>query len=109
MKGQGNAGLLYYLIVLQVVFFLLFTSFAFSMSGINCPNLSDQPQPSSGWSFNGSGNLTAPNVTQTNYLAWINILTGSCSGLPYWVWFIVFLPAILVIIIVILPNWLAGG
>ena len=102
MKGEGSGTTLYYLLVFQVVMFLLFGAFSTSMAEINCPSLSTSP---TGNPFNESNQ----NVTQANYFSWLTVLTGSCSGLPYWVWFIVFLPSILAIILIVLPNWLSGA
>lgn len=100
MKGESGATL-YYLLVFQAVMLIFFAGFATMRAEINCPDLST----ASGSTLN----TTDPNVTQTNYLSWLNVMTGSCSGLPWWIWIVVFLPSILTIILIVLPNWLSGA
>lgn len=100
MKGESG-GTLYYLLVLQVVMVSLFSAFSYSMSEINCPDL--------GGTTTSGFNEGNQSVTQSNWLGWITILTGSCSGIPSWTWLLVFLPAIVAIVAIILPNWISGA
>ena len=100
MKGQIQG--FYYLVVLQVILIGMFTLYSYEVSTVNCPDIFGVQQ-------SRTFNQTNQNVTQANYFGWVTVLTGSCSGIPMWVWLVMFLPAILSIIIYVLPNWIAGG
>lgn len=97
---KGTLKTFYTLIVFQIVLVLLFGSFAFTMAEINCPSYSQ---------LSGLYNEST-NVTQNNIWYYIGVITNSqCTGIPLWVWLLVFLPTMVSIIVYVLPNWIAGG
>jgi len=97
MMGQGSLHTFYYLITLQVVLVTLLGMYTAYMADLHCP----RPEV-----YGLNENIT---VTQSNIWFYINSLLSGCTGIPWWIYVIIFLPIIIAVLVYVIPNWIIGG
>ncbi len=100
MKGESNLRTLFELMIFQVVLIVAIGSYGSYNTQINCNPLSN------------GGNFTineSIETTQTGVWDFLAIFNPECSGMPFEAWFILFIIPLIVMIVYILPSWLAGG
>jgi len=100
MKGAGNLQTFYYLVTLQIILIILIGMYSSYLVGVNCPSFE---------TFKMQYNVSSQADALSSIWYTINIITSGCTGIPWWIYIIIFLPILIAILIYILPNWLAGG
>lgn len=103
MKGDSGYTLLL-ILVFSATFLVILSSYSIWGAQIRCPELVQNQLYLN--DFNQTNNETLKNDVWTGFGL---IFNEYCSGIPFWVWFIILLPMIITAIVIILPNWLAGG
>lgn len=87
------------LITFQFVLLLLLVAYSVDMVSLNCPLQSEVQGGFEVIPYNQTNPLTSLN---TIWLTFSLIFTG-CSGIPWWIYIIVFIPSIIAIIVYVVP------
>jgi hypothetical protein len=82
----------------------MFTAFASYNADINCPVNLEQAV-NSNQTFNNSDGFYEESIdfSQDTLFSFLRIFTEGCSGIPAWIWLVIYLPTILMIIVYVTP------
>jgi hypothetical protein len=102
MKGTLNT--FYYLIASQIILLLLVVMYAGYMVQLNCPQYDALQEQWSSVPYNETSAITALQNTWTV----LSLLFSGCSGIPWWIYMVIFVPALIAIVVYVVP-FVGGG
>jgi hypothetical protein len=89
----------YYLVTSQIILLILVSSYAVYMTQLNCPQyqaLQDQFE-------NIPFNETSPLTALSNTWSLLSLMFTGCSGIPWWIYIIIFAPALIAMVVYVTP------
>lgn len=89
----------YYLITSQILLLLLVSSYAVYMTELNCPEYASLQQQFEEIPYNETTPLTALN----NTWALLSLMFSGCTGIPWWIYIVIFAPALIAIVVYVVP------
>lgn len=87
------------LVVSQILLLILFSAYAVYMVDLNCPTLPEVQSSFESIPYNQSNILT----TSGNVWATLGFLFSGCSGIPWYIYIVIFVPAIIAIVVYVVP------
>lgn len=96
---KGNLNTFFFLITSQIILLLLVSTYSAYMITLNCPSYDKLQDDLANIPVNETNAWTALTTTWTV----LTILFSGCAGIPWWVFIITFLPALIAIIVYIVP------
>lgn len=97
MKGSLNT--FYFLITSQVILLLLVVSYAGYMVGLNCPQYDTIRAQMEAVPYNETNAWTA----LTNTWTMLSLIFSGCGGIPWWIYMVIFIPALIAIVVYVVP------
>ncbi len=95
----GSLNTFYYLVTSQVILLLLIVSYASYMVELNCPQYDTIREQMEQTPYNETSPLTAI----SNVWSILSLIFSGCSGIPWWIYLIVFLPSLIAIVVYVVP------
>lgn len=96
---MGNLQTFYFIITSQVILILLTTAYAGYMVELNCPSLAEFQAQAGEPGYNE----TDPSNALTNVWLFLSLIFSGCAGIPWWIYIIIFVPALIAVIVYVVP------
>lgn len=96
---MSNVQAFYYLLTSQIILLLLISMYAVYMVDLNCPSLEQIARDAGDAGYNE----TDPVNAITNVWLFLGLIVSGCAGIPWWIYIVIFIPAIIAMIVYIVP------
>ena len=96
---KGNLNTFYFLITSQIILLLFVVSYAGYMVELNCPAYEVLQNQFDEIPINETDAWTALG----NTWAMLSLIFSGCGGIPWWIYIIIFIPALIAIVVYIVP------
>jgi len=96
---KGNLSTFYFLVTSQIILLLFLIGYASYLVELDCPAYTTIQNQFDDIPVNETNAWTA----LTNGWAIMTILFTGCGSIPWWIWTVVFVPALLAIIVYVVP------
>jgi len=89
----------YFLMVSQIILLIMVSMYAVYMVELKCPSVTEFEQIVDDNPYDE----TSPVTALTNIWLMLGAIFSGCSGIPWWIYIIVFVPAIIAIVVYVVP------
>ena len=96
---MSNLQTFYFLITSQIILLILISFYALYMVQLNCPAVQEFQDVVNDNPYNE----TSPVTAITNIWVMLGAIFSGCSGIPWWIYIIVFVPAFIAIVVYVVP------
>ena len=96
---MSNLQTFYFLITSQIILLILISFYAAYMVTLNCPAVQEFQSVVDDNPYNATDPANALN----NIWIMLGAIFSGCSGIPWWIYIIVFVPAIVAIVVYVVP------
>lgn len=96
---MSNLQTFYFLVVSQIILLILVSMFTVYFVGLNCPSVAQFQQVVDENPYNE----TSPATALTNIWVLLGAVFSGCTGIPWWIYIIIFVPAIIAIVVYVVP------
>lgn len=96
---MSNLQTFYFLVTSQIILLILVSMYAVYSVQLNCPSVTEFQQVVEDNPYN----QTNPATALTNIWIMLGAIFSGCSGIPWWIYIIIFVPAIIAIVIYVVP------
>lgn len=96
---MSNLQAFYYLLTSQIILLILVSLYAIYMVGLNCPAVLEFQETVDDNPYN----QTDPGAAIANIWVMLGAIFSGCSGIPWWIYIIIFVPSIVAIVVYVVP------
>lgn len=96
---KGNLNTFYFLITSQIILLLFVTGYAGYLTELSCPAYDQLQDQFDSVPYNQTSPLTA----LSNTWSVLALLFTGCGAIPWWVYIVVFVPALIAIVVYVVP------
>lgn len=96
---MSNLKTFYYLLTSQIVLLLLVSGYSVYMVDVHCPEYDQLKAEFDSVPYNE----TNPATALSNTWALLSMIFSGCSGIPWWVYIVIFIPSLIVMIVYLVP------
>ncbi len=96
---MSNLQSFYFLLTSQIIILLLVSAYAVFMTDLNCPSLEDTATAAGDAGYNETNPANALN----NVWLFLGLVVSGCAGIPWWIYIVIFVPAIIAMIVYLVP------
>lgn len=95
----GNLQGFYYLLISQIILIILVFSYSSYMVELNCPGYNQIQDISNDNPYNETNPVNA----LSNIWLMLGAIFSGCSGIPWWIYVVVFIPSIIAMVVYVVP------
>jgi len=96
---MGDLRTFYSLVTVQIIFLILIAGYSSFMAEVHCPEYTALQAQFESVPYNETTPLTA----LSNTWALLSIMFTGCTGIPWWIYIIIFVPMLIAIVVYIVP------
>jgi len=96
---MGDLRTFYYLVTVQIILLILISGYASFMAEVHCPEYTALQDEFESVPYNETTPLTA----LSNTWALLSIMFTGCTGIPWWIYIIIFTPMLIAIVVYVVP------